>query len=50
MICINDADPYEELLCNTTRYDQRDENEFKSFAYKKDKPLDNQQFTAKKQS
>jgi len=33
--CINDDNPYEEPLCNMTRYDQRDENEFKCFAYKK---------------
>ncbi|RLD69110.1 MAG: hypothetical protein DRI95_01100 [Bacteroidetes bacterium] len=33
--CIKDDDPNEELLCNMTRYDQKDELEFKCFAYKK---------------
>lgn len=33
--CKNDDDPNEEFLCNMTRYDQRDEPEFKCFAYKK---------------
>jgi len=35
LTCINDDDPNEEMLCNMTRYDQRDEKEFKCFAYKK---------------
>ncbi len=35
VICFNDGDPNEELLCNMTRYDQKDETEFKCFAYKK---------------
>jgi len=35
LICVNDDNPNEEMLCNMTRYDQRDENEFKCFAYKK---------------
>jgi hypothetical protein len=34
LTCINDDDAKEELLCNMTRYDQRDDNEFKCFAYK----------------
>ena len=33
--CINDDNPNEELLCNMTRYDQKDDNEFKCFAYRK---------------
>ena len=33
--CKNDDDPNEEFLCNMTRYDQRDDPEFKCFAYKK---------------
>jgi hypothetical protein len=37
LTCINDYDPNEEMLCNMTRYDQKDENEFKCFAYKKRK-------------
>ena len=35
--CINNDDPNEELLCNMTRYDQKDEREFQCFAYKKRK-------------
>jgi len=34
IICINDDNPNEEMLCSMTRYDQKDENEFKCFAYK----------------
>lgn len=34
LTCINDDDPNEEMLCSMTRYDQRDEKEFKCFAYK----------------
>jgi len=33
--CINDRDPNEEMLCNMTRFDQKDEKEFKCYAYKK---------------
>lgn len=33
--CLNDDNPQEEILCNMTRYDQKDEKEFKCFAYKK---------------
>ncbi len=32
--CIKDDNPNEELLCNMTRYDQKDDKEFKCFAYK----------------
>jgi len=35
MTCVNDNDPNEELLCNMTRYDQKDDTDFKCFAYKK---------------
>jgi hypothetical protein len=34
LTCINDGDPHEEVLCNLTRYDQRDEKEFICYAYK----------------
>lgn len=34
LTCINDDNPNEEMLCNMTRYDQKDDNEFKCFAYK----------------
>ncbi len=34
MICVNDNDPNEELFCSMTRYDQRNDKEFKCFAYK----------------
>ncbi|RPH31729.1 MAG: hypothetical protein EHM93_12335 [Bacteroidales bacterium] len=37
LTCINDDNPKEEMLCNMTRYDQKDDNEFKCFAYKKNK-------------
>ncbi len=33
--CINDNDPNEEMLCNMTRFDQKDDKEFKCFAYRK---------------
>ncbi len=33
IICKNDNNPDEELLCNMTRYDQKDEEEFKCFTY-----------------
>ena len=32
--CKKNEDPNEEILCNLNRLDQRDENEFKCFAYK----------------
>ena len=35
LTCIHDDDPHEEPLCNMTRFDQKDEREFKCFAYKK---------------
>lgn len=35
LICANDDNPNEEMICNMTRYDQKDDNEFKCFAYKK---------------
>lgn len=35
LTCINDDNPGEELQCNMTRYNQRDDKEFKCFAYKK---------------
>lgn len=35
LICINDDNPGEEMLCNMTRYDQKDDNEFKCFAFRK---------------
>ena len=31
--CIKDIDPNEELLCNLTRLGQRNEEEFKCYAY-----------------
>lgn len=31
--CIKDNNPNEEILCNMIRYNLRDENEFKCFAY-----------------
>jgi len=34
--CANNDNPNEELLCNMNRYDQRNDEEFKCFAYKKD--------------
>lgn len=37
LICIHNDDSNEEMLCNMTRYDQKDEKEFKCFAYKKNK-------------
>jgi hypothetical protein len=33
--CLNNDDPNEEPLCNMTRHDQRNESEFKCFAYRK---------------
>lgn len=35
LTCIHNNDPDEEVLCNLTRYDQRNEKEFKCFTYKK---------------
>jgi hypothetical protein len=35
LTCRHNDDPNEELLCNLTRLDQRDEDEFKCYAYKK---------------
>lgn len=35
LICVHNDDPKEEPLCNMTRFDQKDEQEFKCFAYKK---------------
>jgi hypothetical protein len=34
--CTNNDNPNEELLCNMNRYNQRNDKEFKCFAYKKD--------------
>jgi hypothetical protein len=35
LICKNDDNPAEVLLCNMTRHDQKDDNEFKCFAFSK---------------
>ena len=35
LTCVHDDDSNEELLCNMTRFDQRNENDFICFAYKK---------------
>lgn len=35
LICVNNDNPNEEMLCNMTRYDQKDENDFNCFAFKK---------------
>ena len=35
LTCVHDDDPNEELLCNMNRFDQKDEKEFKCFAYNK---------------
>lgn len=32
--CLNDDNPNEKLLCDLTRYDQKEEKEFQCFAYK----------------
>lgn len=37
LTCVHDYDPNEEILCNMTRYDQKDDNEFICFAYKNSK-------------
>ena len=34
LTCVKDDDPNEEMLCNMTRYDQKDNSEFKCFAFK----------------
>jgi hypothetical protein len=33
LVCLKNDDPEEELLCNMNRYDQKDEKEFKCFAF-----------------
>ncbi len=33
--CIKDDDPHEEILCTLNRLDQRNDNEFKCFAYER---------------
>lgn len=33
--CVHDNDPNEEILCNMTRYDQRNDRGFNCFAFKK---------------
>jgi hypothetical protein len=35
LTCVNDDNPNEELLCNMTRYDQKDDLEFICFGYEK---------------
>ena len=35
VICVNDNDPNEEVLCDMTRFDQQDNKQFKCFAFKK---------------
>jgi hypothetical protein len=35
LTCIHNDDPNEEPLCNMNRFDQKDDNDFKCFAYKK---------------
>jgi len=35
LTCINNDDPNEEMLCNMTRHDQKDDDEFICFAYEK---------------
>lgn len=35
LTCVHDNDPNEEILCNMTRYDQRNDKEFICFAYRK---------------
>ena len=34
LLCVNEDDPSQEVLCNLTRLDQRDEAAFQCFAYK----------------
>jgi hypothetical protein len=35
LICKNNDNPDQEMLCNMTRYDQKDDTEFKCFAFSK---------------
>lgn len=35
LTCVNNDDPYEEVLCNLLRYGQRNEDTFICHAYKK---------------
>lgn len=35
LTCVHDDDPKEEPLCKMNRFDQKDDKEFKCFAYKK---------------
>jgi hypothetical protein len=35
LTCINDDNQDEEMFCNMTRYDQKDDNEFQCFAFHK---------------
>jgi hypothetical protein len=35
IICTKDDDPNEEILCNMNRFDQKEEKEFKCFAFQK---------------
>ncbi|MEB2784247.1 hypothetical protein [Algoriphagus persicinus] len=35
LICRNNDNPDEEMVCNMTRYDQKDAGEFKCFAFSK---------------
>jgi len=35
LTCIHNDNPNEEMLCNMTRYDQKDDDEFKCFTYRK---------------
>ena len=33
IICAKDGNPHEEMLCNMNRFDQKDEDDFKCFAF-----------------
>ena len=35
LVCRKNDDPSEELLCNMTRFDQRNESDFKCYAFEK---------------
>jgi len=35
LTCVNYDNPHEELLCNMTRYDQKNDKDFKCFAFEK---------------
>lgn len=35
LICVNDDNPNEEIFCNLTRFDQKNDKEFKCFAFRK---------------